>query len=73
MLWPEAARALCIQWKNNSWSWLTIEVSINIWLGRRLGDKGWIQGARWAGQALGQGGWQWRPQREKKQAGLCRS
>lgn len=33
VLRPEAAQALCVQWKNNSWAWLTIEVSINIWSG----------------------------------------
>lgn len=32
VLRPEAAQALCSV-ENNSWAWLTIEVSINIWSG----------------------------------------
>lgn len=62
VLLPEGAGVLCVQWKNNPWSWLTMEVSVNIWSGQEAGRQGADSGSWWAGQALGEGGWQWLPQ-----------
>lgn len=55
VLRPEAAQALCVQWKNNSWAWLTIEVSINIWSGQEAGRQGVDSGSQvgWAGFGRG--------------------